>query len=166
MFLRNKFTIAGLMFGLTAGGSAFAQQTQTQPTNPATTAQQPQRGAFARRGMRRRERMGAFRALRQLDLTDQQKQQARTIVQNNFKNTEAQRQELRQLIQKRRAGTLDANDQARARELRGQLMETRKATRTQIDALLTPEQKAKLAEMKKTHRANHGPMGRRDQAPK
>jgi len=164
MFLRNKLTIAGLMFGLAAGGSVFAQQ-QTQPTNPATTAQQPQRPAFARRGMRRRERMGAFRSLRQLNLTDQQKQQARTIIQNNFKNTQAQRQELRQLMEKRRAGALDANDQARATELRGQLMETRKATRTQLDALLTPEQKTKLEEMKKARRANHGPMGRRDQAP-
>ena len=164
MFLRHKLTIAGLIFGLAAGGSVFAQQTQ--PTNPVTTAQQPQRPAFARRLMRRRARMGVLRGLRQLDLTDQQKQQAHSIIQSNFKNTQAQRQELRQLMQKRRAGTLDPNDQARARELHGQLMEGRKATRTQLAALLTPEQKAKLEEMIKARRANHGPMGRRDQAPK
>ena len=162
MFLLNKLTIAGLMFGLAAGTSVFTQQ---QPTNPATGAQQPQRPAFARRMMRRRERMGAFRAIRQLDLTDQQKQQARTIIQTNFQSTQAQRQELWQLMQQRRAGTLDAAGQTRAKELRGQLMEGRKATRTQLTALLTPEQKAKLEEMIKARRANHGPMGRRNQAP-
>src|SRR5690242_15032306 len=118
MFLRNKLTIVGLMFGLAAGGSVFAQQTQ--PNNPATGAQQPQQRAFTRRMMRRRARMRMLSGLRQLDLTDQQKQQARSIIQNNFKTTQAQRQELRQLMQKRRAGTLDANDQARAKELRGQ----------------------------------------------
>lgn len=164
MFLRSKLTIAALILGLTGGGSVFAQQTQ--PNNQATTAQQPQRPAFARRMMRRRARMGMFRALRQLDLTDEQRQQARSIIQSSFKNTQAQRQELRQLMQKRRAGTLDANDQARAKELRGQLLEGRKATRTQLAALLTPEQKAKLEEMKKARRANHERFGRRNQAPK
>lgn len=161
MFLRNKLTIAGLLFGLATGGSVLAQQTQ--PNNPATGAQQPQRRAFARRMMRRRARMGMFRALRQLNLTDQQKQQARTIIQTNFQSTQTQRQELRQLMQQRRAGTLDANGQARAKEIRTQLMEGRKATRTQLSALLTPEQKAKLEEMIKARRANHGPMGRRNQ---
>ncbi|PYS25004.1 MAG: hypothetical protein DMF72_03210 [Acidobacteria bacterium] len=164
MFLRNKLTIAGLMFGLVAGGSVFAQQAQ--PNNPATTAQQPQRPAFARRMMRRRARMGMFGALRQLNLTDQQKQQARSLMQTNSQSTQAQRRELRQLMEKRRAGTLDANDEARAKELRGQLMETRKATRTQLAALLTPEQKAKMEEMIKARRANHEHFGRRNQTPR
>ncbi len=163
MFLRNKLTIAGLLFGLATGGSVLAQQTQ--PNNPATGAQQPQRPAFARRMMRRRARMGMFRALHQLNLTDQQKQQARTIIQTNFQSTQAQRQELWQLMQQRRAGTLDAAGQTRAKELRGQLMEGRKATRTQLTALLTPEQKAKLEEMIKARRANHGRFGRRNQTP-
>jgi Spy/CpxP family protein refolding chaperone len=109
--------------------------------------------------------MGMFRALRQLNLTDQQRQQARTIMQTNFKNTQAQRQELRQLMQQRRAGTLDAAGQARAKELRGQFLEGRKTVRTQLAALLTPEQKAKLEEMIKARRANHGKFGRRNQPP-
>jgi Spy/CpxP family protein refolding chaperone len=151
MFLGKKFTIAGLMLGL-AGGAAVAQQTGA--ANPATGAQQP-RPALQRRMMRRRARMGMFRGLRQLDLTDQQKQQARSIMQTNFQNTQAQRQELRQLMQQRRAGTLDANGTARAQELRKQLMESRKSTHAQLTALLTAEQKAKLEELKKMRRANH-----------
>jgi len=152
MFLGKKFTVAGLMLGL-AGGTAIAQQTGV--VNPATAAQQPQRPALQRRMMRRRARIGMFRGLRQLDLTDQQKQQARSIMQANFQSTQAQRQELRQLMQQRRAGTLDTNGTARAQELRKQLMESRKSTHAQLTALLTAEQKAKLEEMKKMRRANH-----------
>ena len=151
MFLGKRLTIAGVILGL-AGGLVFAQQVQ--PNNPTTGAQQPQRPAFQRRMMRRRARMGAFRLFRQLDLTDQQKQQARSIVQTNSQNTQAQRQELRQLMQQRRAGTLDANGIARAKELRKQLMESRKSVHTQLAALLTAEQKAKLEEMKQARRAN------------
>lgn len=159
MFLSKKLTVAGLMLGL-GGGAVLAQQTQ--PSNPNTGAQQPQRPAFARRMMRRRARMGMLRGLRQLDLTDQQKQQARAIMQSNFQSTQAQRQELRQLMQQHRAGTLDANGQARAKELRTQLMESRKSAHTQLFALLTADQKAKLEEMRKARRANH-PRFRRGQ---
>jgi Spy/CpxP family protein refolding chaperone len=164
MFLRTKFTIVALIVGLaTCGSIALAQQPQ--PNNPAAGVQQRGPAGMRRGAMRRRARMGMFRALRQLNLTDQQKQQARTIMQTNFKNTQAQRQDLRQLMQQRRAGTLDAAGQARAKELRGQLMEGRKSARTQLAALLTPEQKAKLEEMIKARRANHGKFGRRNQTP-
>jgi Spy/CpxP family protein refolding chaperone len=164
MFLRTKFTIAGLIVGLaTCGSVALAQQPQ--PNNQAAGVQQQGPAGMKRRAMRRRARMGMFLALRQLNLTDQQRQQARTIMQANFQNTQAQRQELRQLMQQRRAGTLDAAGQARARELRGQLLEGRKAVRTQLTGLLTPEQKAKLEEMIKARRANHSPLGRRNQTP-
>ena len=152
MFLDKRLAIAGLMLGL-VGGAAVAQQTGA--VNPATAAQQPQRPGFQRRMMRRRARIGMFRGLRQLDLTDQQKLQARSIMQANFQSTQAQRQELRQLRQQRRAGTLNANGAARAQELRKQLMESRKSAHTQLAALLTAEQKAKLEEMKKARRANH-----------
>jgi Spy/CpxP family protein refolding chaperone len=164
MFLRTKFTIASLIVGLaTCGSAALAQQPQ--PNNQVGGGQQQGPAGMKRRAMRRRAQMGMFRALRQLNLTDQQRQQARTIMQTNFKNTQAQRQELRQLMQQRRAGTLDAAGQARAKELRGQFLEGRKTVRTQLAALLTPEQKAKLEEMIKARRANHGKFGRRNQPP-
>ncbi len=163
MLLRTKATIAGIIFGLTSfGAGALAQQPQ--PNTSGATVQQQRRAGVRRRALRRRARMGMLRGLRQLNLTDQQKQQARTIIQTNFQSTQTQRQELRQLMQQRRAGTLDANGQARAKELRTQLLDGRKAVRTQLAALLTPEQKAKLEEMIK-RRANHGRFGRRNQTP-
>ena len=154
---RTRLGIAGvilglLMFGSGAAISALAQQTQ-QNSNAAAP---PQRGAQMRRMMMRRRAMGGMlRGFRQLNLTDQQRQQMRSIVQTQFQGTQAQRQEMRQLMQKRRAGTLTAQDEARAKELRQQLMQSRQGIRTQLTNILTADQKAKLEEMIKTRRANH-----------
>ena len=153
---RNRLKIAGVMLGLLvfASGAAGAFAQQTQQNNSAAVA--PQRGAQMRRIMRRRAMGGGMlRGFRQLNLTDQQKQQARPIMQTQFQGTQAQRQEMRQLMQKRRAGTLTAQDETRAKELRQQLMQSRQGVRTQLMNILTADQKAKLEEMIKTRRANH-----------
>jgi Spy/CpxP family protein refolding chaperone len=163
MFLRTKLSVAGLAISL-SGGVALAQQTQTTAQNPDAGVQQTRRAAMARRGMQRRARQPMFRVLRQLNLTDQQKQQARSIIQTNLQSTKTQRQEMRQLTQQWRQGTLTPEGLARAKELRGQLAESRKGVRTQLAGILTPEQKAKLEEMIKTRRANHGLFG--PQAPR
>jgi Spy/CpxP family protein refolding chaperone len=158
MFLRTKLSLAGLAVSL-SGGVALAQQTQPSVQTPATGVQQTRRAGIARRAMQRRARQPMFRVLRQLDLTDQQKQQARSIIQTNLQSTKAQRQELRQLTQQWRQSTLSPDGLARATELRKQLREGRKAVRDQLTGILTPEQKAKLEEMIKTRRANHGLFG-------
>jgi Spy/CpxP family protein refolding chaperone len=164
MLLRTRLAVAGLALAFaSAGAVVFAQQPQK--TDPATGVQQPRRPGMARRAMRRRARLGAFRVLRQLNLTDEQKQQARSIRQKNRQSTEAQRKELRQLTQQWRQGTLTPEGLGRAKELRSQLAETRKVMRTQLDGILTAEQKAKLEEMLKARRANHGLSGRRNQTP-
>ena len=149
----TRLKIAGVILGLLMfGGSVIARQTQ-QNSNAAAPSQ---RGAQMRRMMMRRRGMGGMmRGIRQLDLTDQQKQQARSIMQTQGQGTQAQRQEMRQLMQKRRAGTLTAQEEARAKELRQQLMKSRQDARTQLMTVLTAEQKAKLEEMIKTRRANH-----------
>ena len=111
--------------------------------------------------------MGGFRALRQLNLTDAQKQQARTIIQSNLANpnTKAAREELAKLRSQRREGTLTPEGMARAKELRKQFHESRQDVRNQLAGILTPEQKAKLEEMIKTRRANHEKLGPRRQIP-
>ena len=149
----TRLKIAGVILGLLMfGGSVIPQQTQ-QNSNAAAPSQ---RGAQMRRMMMRRRGMGGMmRGIRQLDLTDQQKQQARSIMQTQGQGTQAQRQEMRQLMQKRRAGPLTAQEEARAKELRQQLMKSRQDARTQLMTVLTAEQKAKLEEMIKTRRANH-----------
>ena len=116
-----------------------------------------------RRAMRRRGMKGGFGILRQLNLTDAQKQQARTIIQSNRtnKNTNAAREELAKLRSQRREGTLTPEGMARAKELRKQFQESRLGVRNQLAGILTPEQKAKLEEMIKTRRANHEKLGPR-----
>lgn len=167
MVKTTKATVAGLIFGLAFGVVAFAQQPTPQTQNPTTGTQQ--RRGFGqmnkRRAMRRGGMMAGFRALRQLNLTDAQKQQARTIFQSNFAGTKATRQELAQLRSQRRAGTLTPEQLARVKELRAQVQQSRMGVRSQLDGILTPEQKAKLAEMIKTRRANHEKLGPRRPMP-
>lgn len=161
MFLRRKLIVSALILSVGAcSATAFAQQTQ--PTTSGVSAQQPGRAGLQRRGMRRRARMGRQRALAQVNLTDAQKQQVRTIIQTQGQNTATQRQELRQLMQQWRTGSLTPEGQTRAKELRQQLMESRKGVHAQMTNVLTAEQKARLQEMRELRRANHQRFGRRD----
>ena len=153
---RTRLGIAGVILGLLMfGASALAQQTQ--PNSNAAAPQQPgarMRQMIMRRMMKRRRAMRGMGGFRQLNLTDQQKQQLRSIRQTQGQGMQAQRQEMLQLMQKRRAGTLTAQDETRAKELRQQLMQSRQGVRTQMMNLLTADQKAQLEEMIKTRRAN------------
>jgi Spy/CpxP family protein refolding chaperone len=158
MLQKIKVIGAGLITILSLSGAiVVAQETQTGTATPGV--QQPgNRGErFQRRRMRRHER---GRALRELNLTDQQKEQARAIRRANFESNKTQREELIQLREKWRAGTLSEADKARAKELRGQLRQSRQNARTQMAGLLTTEQKTRLDEMIKTRRERRGRFGR------
>jgi Spy/CpxP family protein refolding chaperone len=160
----KKFTLAlgSLAIALTmCGMTALAREPQPQTGSTPNVQQRQQRGAFGRRMMRRRAGMRMFGALRQLNLTDAQKQQAQSIIRANFESTKTQRQELAQLRRKFRDGTLSDDEKAKVKELRQQLHGSRQNTRTQLAALLTPEQKTKLDEMMKNRRENRGRFGRR-----
>ena len=91
----NAFSFLILSLGV-CSVTAVAQQTQPQ-SNPAVSTAQPRRDGLGRRGMRRR--MGRQRALEQINLTDGQKQQMRTIAQSQAQSSQAPREELRQLMQ-------------------------------------------------------------------
>ena len=157
MFTPTKFSVASLIAAaILAGATAFAQQPQTNSSGGAPTRPNRQMRPM-RMGPRRMH--GVARGFRQLNLSDQQQQQMRSIAQSQMQTTPAQRQELRQLAQKRRTGTLTDAEQARAKELRQQTMQSRQGVRTQVLAVLTPEQKAKLDEMIKTRRANRAKSG-------
>jgi Spy/CpxP family protein refolding chaperone len=151
----KKFAIlAGILsIMLTGFVVAFAQQTQT-PATTAPTVQQRQRGRMNRRMMMRRRARTRAGAIRQLNLTDAQKQQAQSLRRETLERNRAVREELKQLLQKRRQGTLSEADQARARELRQQLQQSRQNTRAQLAGLLTEEQRTKLQEMRKNRREN------------
>lgn len=161
MLLRTKTTVSVLIIGLIAFGPvALGQQAQSNTPAP-PSIQQPGSVRQAGRGMRRRARVGRLRALRQVNLTDAQRQQARLIRQNHATSMKSQREELRKLMEQTRAGTLSGEQQARAQQLRQQLMESRRGVRTQMMNVLTSEQRAKLEEMRQTRRANREGFRRR-----
>jgi len=147
----KKFAIlAGILSIMLTG---FVIALGQEPPTPATTAPTVQRERGRRMMMRRRARMRAG-AIRELNLTDAQKQQAQALRRENLERNRAHRDELKQLLQKRRQETLSETDQAQARELRQELQESRRNTRAQIAGLLTEEQRTKLQEMRKNRREN------------
>lgn len=144
------------------GVAAFAQQP---PGPPSDRGSRPER--MGRRGrmeghakMRGRE-MGKMRLLRELDLTDTQKEQVRAAFQRNMEDTKTQREELRQLAEKRRQGTLAPEEVARAKTLREGLFNSIKGRHGALLAILTPEQKAKLEQLKKDRKTGHEEMRER-----
>jgi Spy/CpxP family protein refolding chaperone len=156
MFFRTKLKFTALTLGLFIAFAAvgLAQQPATQ--NPAAgSARGGERGEG--RGFRHGGGPdGAFgpRLLRELNLTDDQKQQVRTIVQQSFAGSKATREELRQLVDKRRQGALTTEEEARARTLHQQMRASMKDTETKIASLLTAEQKAKAEELRKERKTN------------
>ena len=162
MFLRHKPTLTGLaLILLTASGAAIQAQQRPPTRNPTP-------GSENRRFGRGEERQGMHRfgraplaGLRELNLTDEQKQQVRAIMERNFDSTKALREEMRTLGQKRFEGTLTSEEQARAKELHQQLAESMKNAMTEVQGILTPEQKAKLEELRKEDGPKHGRHGRR-----
>ena len=158
---RIKASVSALILSLGVCGVALAQQPQ--PTNPGIAAQQPGRDGFPRRPMHRRGEPGRQRALEQINLTDAEKQQVRSIIQTQAQNTQSQREEMRQLRMQQRTGTLTPEGRARAQVLRQQLMESRKGVHGQMMNVLTSEQKSRIQEMRELRRANHQRFGRRRQ---
>jgi Spy/CpxP family protein refolding chaperone len=157
MFLRRTLT---LLTGLTLafGALAYGQQPQT----PA------QDGGIRREGMRHKEgrshgRMGRggrhgfgkFRGMPELNLTDDQRQQQRAIVQRHLESVKAQREELLKLREKKGQGNFTAEDGARAKALRQEIHNSMQGTQTEIESILTPEQRAKLEQFKSERKARH-----------
>ena len=163
MFLRTKLTYAGLMLALLTVFGAVAQAQQTQNSGPRTEAPGPMGGGEGRGFGRGAGPGGSFGPglLRELNLTDDQKQQVRSIIEQSLASNKAVREELQQLGEKRRQGTLTAEDQTRARTLHEQVRASMKETETKLAAILTVEQKAKAEELIKERRANHERFGGR-----
>lgn len=163
MFEKIKLSSAALIAVLSVSGAVVVAQDQQAPTTGTPQIQKQKRGdGLGRRGKRRHMRGQKLSGgLRGLDLTDQQKEQARAIRRANFESNKAQIAELKQLRQKGRDGLSDA-DKARAKELHNQLRESRLSARNQVSSLLTAEQKTKLEERMKDRRERRERFGRRD----
>ena len=147
--LFRKISAAVLaLFALTA--VTYAQQ------KPAPTQEKMGSGKEVTRENRRHGRMGrhrGFAGIRELNLTEEQQQQQRAIVQRQLGNTKAQREELFKLREKRFAGTLTPEDEARVQSLRREIRDSRQSIRTEMEGVLTAEQRARLDQLKTERRA-------------
>jgi len=163
MFLRR---ILPLLTSLTLafGAITYGQQ-------PQTPAQDDGRRGD---GMRRREGrsqdrigrdgrhgFGYFRGIRELNLTEEQRQQQRAIVQRHLDSVKAQREELFKLREKRSQGNFAADDKARAQALRQEIHNSMLGVQTEIESILTPEQRATLEQFKNERKARHDEMQKR-----
>ncbi|MBS1794289.1 MAG: Spy/CpxP family protein refolding chaperone [Acidobacteria bacterium] len=101
-------------------------------------------GGGPRRGMKRG---GMMRELRDLNLTEAQKEQIKTIMQAN-RPDQATMEEMRTLHQAKRDGTISAEQQTRLQTLKQQAFEKGKSVHQQIMAVLTPEQLQQLEQKK------------------
>ena len=157
MHLRKSLiTVLGIV--LAFGTIVIAQQTQTQTPSPDSGQFKTRSERPAARGERRRRegmghRGGAGHLMRELNLTDEQRQQSRAIMQRRLASTKSQREELFQLREKRIAGTFTAADEARAKALRQEMRASMEGVRAEMEGVLTAEQKAKLEQLKQERKA-------------
>jgi periplasmic protein CpxP/Spy len=167
MSLRTKLFSASLTLALfaTLSAAGLAQQPQNQDQSQSPDAKESQRpfGRGEGRGFGRGHRHGGFgpQLIQELNLTENQKQQIRSIIEQSMESTKAQRQELRQFGGERLEGTLAAEDQARAKTLHEQMRASMKETHAKIVTILTAEQKTRLEELRQERKANHERFGKR-----
>lgn len=158
MFSSKSFAgLFVLIIGLTT--LAFAQQ-PAQTTTPGGSSQERmerrerhREGRGHDREMRRHSGPGHF--MRELNLTDAQREQIRAITQRRLDATKSQREELFRLRDKRTAGTFSAEDEARVKALRQEIQSSMEGVREETEAVLTAEQKARLEQLKAERKAKH-----------
>lgn len=108
------------------------------------------RGKFGKRGDKFGKGMhkgGAMRELSQVNLTDAQKEQIRAILESSRVN-QTSFQEMREIMQAKRDGTITDAQKERMQALRRQLKQNAEITNQQILAVLTAEQRAQLEQIK------------------
>ena len=158
MFLRKGLLGAiGIILAAGVGaGATFGQDPQTQ-SQTAPRQDETLRRDRIERMERLRERLGRRRGMghliRELNLTEEQRQQSRAILQRRLESTKFQREELFKLREKRIAGTFTAEDEERAKALRQEIRTAMEGVRAEMAGVLTAEQKAKLEELKKERKA-------------
>jgi protein CpxP len=155
MFLQRILVIS---LTLALGTLAYGQEPQTPSQDGGTRGERmrPREG----RGHQKigQAGRGEFRGMRELDLTDQQRQQQKAIVQRHLESVKAQREELFKLGEKRAEGNLTDEDGARAKALRQEIHNSMQSAQAEIQSILTPEQRTKLEQLKTERKAGRDEM--------
>ncbi|HKE57165.1 MAG TPA: Spy/CpxP family protein refolding chaperone [Pyrinomonadaceae bacterium] len=149
LFSKTLFVATGLVLALTA----TTQAQQTPPTTPNSTPGLQREGLRRTKGahahLGRKQRRLAFD---RLNLTDQQKQQQRALMQQHLEATKVQRERLFELREKRLNGTLTQEDLATVNSLRNEVRSSRKALREETLNLLTPDQRSQFKSQRREFR--------------
>ena len=140
--LSSLITLALAFFALTAIASAQDTSTTTQPN---TTQKQERQWGKHRgdRGARGMHRMDGMMGFRDLNLTDAQKAQIKTIHEAN-RPTPGAMQEMKTLRDAKRNGTITPEQTEQLKTLRNQQREKMESVHQQVLAILTPEQRQQL----------------------
>ena len=125
--------------------NADKQQDSNQKQERRERRQGDKRG-FGKRGGKGMRGGMMMRGLRELNLTDAQKEQIHTIMEAN-KPDKSQFEAIRPLMEARRNGTLTDEQKKQLEDFRTQQKAKGDQIRTQILAVLTAEQKAQLDKM-------------------
>lgn len=147
--------------------TTFAQET-TQPqteVTPKSKIEKRQRKLMGRKDQGLRKHFGKM-GFHQLNLTDAQREQMKTIRQRFHEKFGPQHQELRTLAQKKREGTLTADDEARLKTLREQIRASHQELRSQMEGVLTQEQRQQLEQQKEQMKQRREEMRKRLQEQK
>jgi Spy/CpxP family protein refolding chaperone len=163
MSLREILSICLVSLGTCAAGFAQQPQAPAAPGQDSTVrSNRLQRMDRARREFRGRrpDMLGLGRAM---DLTEEQRQQQRAIMQRYFTATKTQREELFKLREKRLEGNFTTEDQARAKSLHQEMRNSMSGIRGDMLGILTPEQRTQMETLRKEHVQKREEMMRRRQ---
>ena len=148
----------------TTGFAAYAQdKAPSTSINPSAGQQQPSTPRVrGREGMRGEgHRRGAKAGLRQLNLSETQRQQMHDTFTKFRESIRPQVEELRQIRQKFEQANASIEDQTRAQALRNQIREGREQARAQAQSFLTPEQQEQMKQMREQRKLRREEMRQR-----
>ena len=140
----RRMVLPFLLMVIALSAAVVAQETaKPMPPDPgrAIGINRPQRMRLRRRLMR----FGVlFGPQNRLGLTNEQREQQRSIVRSHLVATKSQREQLFQLREKRLEGTFTPEDQERAKVLRQEIRNSMAGIRQEMLNVLTPEQRSQL----------------------
>ena len=153
LYTKMKGLCVGMLLVLACGVVAFGQESKPGPEGrgPGGVQHEGRRGGMRREGMHKG--MGVLRGLRELNLTEAQHQQVRSIMERFVETTKPQREALMQLREQREQGATDEQLGERAKQLRGEIRTAMQSARAEVVAILTPEQRTQLEKMEQEHKA-------------
>jgi periplasmic protein CpxP/Spy len=148
--------------------SSFAFAQDVKPTDNQDSVKQERgqgkRGGEGKHGRHGKDKM--MRGLHQLNLSDAQKEQMKSLKEQSKLQFQPLREEMKTLSSKKYDGIITNEEQSRLKELKAQMRENGKKMHEEMMSILTPEQKTQFEQMKtekrgkmKERRGNRGENG-------